>query len=72
MRATAFRANLYKIIETIADTGVPVDVELKGKTVRIVPIESRRKLDRLVKHPDYLKCDPDDVVHMDWSEEWKP
>jgi hypothetical protein len=23
-------------------------------------------------HPEYLKADPESLVHMDWSEEWRP
>jgi hypothetical protein len=25
------------------------------------------KLGNLDPHPGYLRCDPDEIVHMDWS-----
>ena len=31
-----------------------------------------QKLDRLVKRPETLLTDPEDLVHLDWSKEWQP
>lgn len=70
--ATKLRANLYKVLEQVAKSGVPVEVEHKGRRLKIVPGEQPDKLSRLKPHPEYLKVDPDLIVHMDWSEEWKP
>ena len=49
-----------------------MEVVRHGKRLKIVPIEEKGKLDNLVKRPDYLRCDPDEIVHMDWSKEWRP
>jgi hypothetical protein len=32
----------------------------------------RAKLDRLVERPDYLRCKPEAIVHLDWSKRWRP
>lgn len=70
--ASRLRANVYKVLDDVLETGTPVEVERKGKRLRIVPVEPRSKLDRLVKRPGFLKGDPESIVHMDWSGEWRP
>lgn len=70
--ASRLRANVYKVLDDVLETGTPVEVERKGKRLRIVPVEPRSKLDRLVKRPGFLKGDPESIVHMDWSDEWRP
>lgn len=65
------RANLYRILDRILESGKPVEIERKGRHLRIIP-ESRAKLDLLKPHPDYLKIPPEDLVHLDWSGEWRP
>jgi prevent-host-death family protein len=70
--ATELRANLYRILDRVLDKGETVEIARRGKTVKIVPGTPPNKMSRLTKRGDYLKCDPDDIVHMDWSNEWKP
>lgn len=65
------RANLYRILDRIAESGEPVEIKRKGRSLRIVA-EPDAKLDLLKPHPDYLRVPPDDIVHMDWSGEWRP
>ena len=70
--ATKLRANLYRVLDEVLATGIPVEIEREGKLLRIVPAEPFDKLKRLRPHPDYLACDPDELVHLDWSSEWSP
>jgi hypothetical protein len=44
---------------------------LFGKILRIALAETRSKLDNLRPRP-YLLTDPEELVHLDWSEEWRP
>ena len=73
MRLTAsrLRQNIYRILDQVLESGVPVEIERRGKVLQIVPPRESSKLDSL-KERDYLKTDPEDVVHMDWSETWRP
>ena len=70
--ASRLRANVYKVLDEVLDTGTPVEIERRGRRLRIVPAESRGRLDRLVRRPGYLKVDPESLVHLDWSDEWRP
>jgi len=56
--ATKLRADLYRVIDDVIKKGVPVEVELRGRKVRIVPAESRDKLADLVKRPGVIVGDP--------------
>ena len=71
LRASALRENIYRILDEILETGVPVDIERKGKLLRIATVEPKSKLANL-KPRDLIVGDPEDLVHIDWSEEWRP
>jgi len=76
MRLTAskLRQDIYRILDGVLDSGVPVEIERNGRLLRIVPAtpSGRSKLENLEPHPEFLRCDPEELVHMDWSSEWKP
>ncbi len=71
LRASALRENIYRILDEILETGVPVDIERKGRTLRIVAVEPKSKLANL-KPRDLIVGDPEELVQLDWSHEWRP
>jgi antitoxin (DNA-binding transcriptional repressor) of toxin-antitoxin stability system len=71
IKVSALRENIYRILDEVLATGVPVEIERQGKILRIAPAEARSKLDNLRPRP-YLLTDPEELVHLDWSEEWRP
>ena len=64
--------DILKLLDKVISTGVPVEIERKGKRLLISPAEKRRELDCLEKHPEFIVGNPDDLVHIDWSSEWNP
>ena len=64
--------NFLEILDKVAETGVPLEIQRKGKRLLVTPIDKRRKLDQLESHPDFIVGNPDDLVHIDWSSEWEP
>jgi hypothetical protein len=74
LTASKLRENIYKILDQVLATGVPAEISRAGRRLRIVPVEDppSRRLDRLQPQPDALVGDPEDLVHLDWSGEWKP
>ena len=72
IKSTHLRANIYKLLDRVLSTGEPVEIVRKGRRLRIVPVSPRGKLARLQAHLHYIKDDPDDLVHCDWTAEWKP
>lgn len=68
--ASALRRNVYKLLDQVIETGVPLEVERQGTKVRIVPSIPQNKL-KNIKQRKIMKTDPEDLVHLDWSGEWK-
>jgi antitoxin (DNA-binding transcriptional repressor) of toxin-antitoxin stability system len=75
--ATRLRADIYRVIEGVIKSGVPVEIELRGKKVRIVPTEQRDKLANLVKRSGVVVGDPgriDQAKAFDeakWRRKWE-
>ena len=70
LTATKLRENIYAILDQILATGEPVEIERKGRTLRLLPVDTGSRLDRLVPRPDFIIGDPEDLVELDWSHEW--
>jgi len=68
---TKLRADLYKIVDQVIQSGIPVVIERNGKQVKIIPVEKKSKLSHLKAHPGTMVGNPDDFIHLDWSQEWK-
>jgi hypothetical protein len=76
LTASRLRANVYRVLDQVLETGVPVEIERHGRRLRIVPARVGRapapgKLRRL-KARRFLRCPPETLVHIDWSREWRP
>ena len=67
--ATKLRQNLYQILDSVIESGIPVEIERKGKVLKIVPETPVNKWDHLEPH-DVLNGDPESIVSMDWSQDW--
>jgi len=68
---SALRADLYRILDRVLDTGEPVDIKRKGKLIRIASVSPSR-LSLLEPHPEAVNGDLESLAHMDWSTEWRP
>ena len=64
---TELRKNIYKILDTVLETGSPVEIKRKGKILRITPAEPVDKFQRLTPRPDVIQGDPDDLIHIEWE-----
>jgi hypothetical protein len=71
LTASALRADVYRVLDEVLETGQPVQIDRRGKRIVIAAAEPRSRLERLEPH-DVIVGDPEDLVHLDWSHEWKP
>ena len=69
--ASVLRKDIYHLLDQVLETGKPLDVKRKNGIVKIVAGQPTAKLARLKKHA-CIPGDPEDLVHSDWSGEWKP
>lgn len=69
--ASRLREDVYKILDSVIDTGEPVEVLRKGRILRIVVDTPPSRLARLKKR-DCIRGNPEDLLDIDWSQEWSP
>ena len=76
LTASRLRANVYRVLDQVLETGVPVEIERHGRRLRILPVSAggRRVAGKLAKLKPraYLRCAPEQLIHIDWSREWRP
>ena len=67
--ATELRGNIYKLLDEILNTGIPIEINKGGKKLKIVPASKTKKLQNLVSRPNVIKGNPDDLVDIIWEKE---
>lgn len=67
LSASKLRENIYRILDQVLETGLPIEIERKGGVVRLVAAEPSGKLSGLSRRPRALRGDPEEIVHLDWS-----
>lgn len=73
--ATYLRQHIYEIIDHVLKTGEAVEIERYGQTIELKPAQvpgKKRDLTALKERDDIIVGDPEGLVHLDWSGEWKP
>lgn len=70
--ASQLRANVYRLLDDIIESGRPLEIERKGKVLVIAPKETRSLSERLPRREGYIVGDPDELIHIDWLSEWNP
>jgi len=68
--ASKFRSDIYRLLDKVLETGEPLEIVRKGRKLKIIPDKAGDKLGNLQRRDDYLKTDPEGIVHLDWAEEW--
>ena len=72
--ASQLRADIYRLLDHVIETGEAIEIDRRGRRLQIVavvdPAPSRLAAVRPVA--DLIVGDPDDLVHIDWSVEWRP
>lgn len=70
--ASKLRANIYRMLDEVLETGQPLEIERNGRTLVVTPKEEQSIWDRLPRREGAIVGDPDELVHIDWSSEWNP
>jgi len=64
------RQDIYRLIDKVLETGEPLEIERKGRRLRLVADEPVDRLSRIRIQPGVIIGDPEDLVSIDWSVEW--
>lgn len=68
---SALRQDLFKSVDQVIATGIPLEVKRKGRIVKIIVEDKKDKLANLKPH-DCIVGDPEDLVDFKmhhWDEE---
>jgi len=71
MSLTALRQQLFKVVDQVIATGIPVEIKRNGHIVKIVLEDKKSKLDNLVHH-DCIVGDPEELIDLhlkQWNED---
>jgi hypothetical protein len=71
LTASALRQDLYRKLDNVLSTGIPLEITRRKGRLRIIPVQKKSKISNLKKR-NIMKCSPEELIHMDWSEEWRP
>lgn len=66
---TELRSNIYKLLDDVLNSGVPLEINKGGKLLRIVPVAKSNKLTNLVSRSDVIVGNSDDLVDISWEKE---
>ena len=69
LTASKLRESIYKVLDGVLETGVPVEIARRGRRLRIVAVDGPSGLQGLPRR-EVMKTDPEALVHLDWSGEW--
>jgi prevent-host-death family protein len=69
--ATTLRADLYRVLDQVLETGTPVEIDRNGKVLRLEAVAEVDRLAAIRPHPDFIPGDPESIAHLAWPEEWR-
>ncbi|MFT4263092.1 MAG: type II toxin-antitoxin system prevent-host-death family antitoxin [Nocardioides sp.] len=69
---TQLRADLFRLLDEVLETGEPLEVTRNGRTLRIVAEQPRGKLARVVPRPGYVVSEDSDEFLEPTPWDWDP
>jgi prevent-host-death family protein len=66
---TELRSNIYKLLDEVLNTGIPIEINKRGKKLRLIPIKEFKKIENLISRPDTIIGDSDDLADISWEKE---
>lgn len=68
--ASQLRQNIYRLLDQVLESGEPLEITRKGRTLRLVPDEPASRLAKIRGNPHAIVGDPEELVEIDWSAHW--
>ena len=68
---TELRSNIYKLLDDVLTSGVPLEINKGGKLLRIVPVAGSDKLANLTPKKDVIVGDSNELADISWEKEVK-
>ena len=69
--ASQLRADVYRLLDQVLETGEPLEIKRNGRVLRLVPEDAGSKLARIRPIEGLIVGDPDDLL-LPTPSEWDP
>jgi hypothetical protein len=66
---TELRANIFKLLDEVLRTGIPLEIRKGGRILTIRSDEKPDKFQNLVSRPYVIHGDPEELVDISWEDE---
>jgi hypothetical protein len=70
IKASKLRESIFRILDQVLAAGVPEKIERRGEILKVDCGKPPSRLQR-IQPRDYLRGDPEDLVHLDWFDAWR-
>jgi hypothetical protein len=67
---SALRADIYKILDEVLETGVAVQIDRKGRKLKIVAEQELSNVARFTVANDLVIGDTQEIADIGWENEW--
>lgn len=68
--ASELRQNIYRLLDQVLETGEPLEISRKGRTLRLVADEPVSRFDVMRTNVHVIVGDPEDLVDLGWAGSW--
>ena len=69
---TRYRSDVYNLLDHVAATGEPIEIERKGQRLRIIAVKPSSRLQRLKANKEKLWIgDRRDIFKINWLSGWR-
>lgn len=68
---TELRSDIYRLLDEILATGIPLEIKKGDKKLRVVPVLPVSKFQNLIERPEAICGNPDELVDIHWEDEVK-
>ncbi|MFT5143787.1 MAG: hypothetical protein ACI80V_003563 [Rhodothermales bacterium] len=72
MKPTELRKDLYRVLDEVLLTGMPVEIERNGRILLLAPLAGGDRLSHLRPHPTAVSGEIDDLDGIGWEDSWRP
>ena len=70
--ASQLRQNVYRLLDEVLSSGLPLEIERNGQLLRITPVTPPDRLARVRPVENLVTGDAGDLTSLDWSSAWQP
>ncbi|MFT4028511.1 MAG: type II toxin-antitoxin system prevent-host-death family antitoxin [Protaetiibacter sp.] len=67
---SSLRQDIYSLVDRVLETGEPLEITRKGRTLRIIPDAPVDRVSRITPIAGLIAGDPAELVSIDWSGAW--